>query len=397
MVDVNRLSEAFLHFTEASRSLESSYEKLKERVRYLTQEVEEKNRQLAEALGDVEEAKDYLQAVLQSMEEAVIVLDTGGRITMINRSASEMLCLEGTEVVGLRLGELDLSIEGEDTGTVLRAGGRRRDVIVSSSDVRDSQGAVRGRVVVMRDVTRIRDLELQHERNNRLIAMGEMAAKIVHEIRSPLCSIELYAGMLARELEGSSHVNLAKGISTGISSLNAILTNMLYFAKPQKPLFRQADIGKALGETVFMLLPMIESRGIGLRNSVPSGVLVPGDPELAKQLFLNILMNAIQVTPSGRAIETRLLRENGHVVIEVADEGEGIRDEDRERIFDPFFTTREKGTGLGLTIASRIVEAHGGKITVKSEGGKGSTFGLHFPVKRDQAPTMIHAGRGIFS
>jgi|Deesub1362A_J573_1020465.scaffolds.fasta_scaffold00398_5 signal transduction histidine kinase len=380
MEEISRLSEAFRNFTLASRSLETYYEKLQEKIRYLTIELEEKNRQLRDALLDAEEAKDYLKGILESLREAIVVLDPEGKVTMINRAAGEMFGLQVEEAIGRHFDSLGFSIDGEDAEAVLHTKKGRYDVIVSRSEVKDSEGLVRGRVILFQDITRIKELEAEKERNHRLIAMGEMAAKIVHEIRSPLCSIELYASMLARELEGSEHVNLAKGISTGIRSLNNVLTNMLFFARPQKPVLKPVELEKTLDETLFMLMPMIESRGIELKKSSECSAHIAGDAELLKQVFLNILLNSVQAMPDGGRIEVAIKTDDGFAVVEVADEGEGIGHEDLERIFDPFFSTKEKGTGLGLAIASKIMQAHGGTIKVKSELGKGSRFQLYLPL-----------------
>ncbi len=381
MEEISRLNEAFYNFTIASKSLETYYEKLHEKVRYLTIEVEEKNRQLKEALYDAEEAKDYLKGILQSLGEAIIVLDPDENVTMINRAAEELLGLDTEYAIGKPFNSLDFSIENEGADNVLVTKGRRYNVILSCSEVLDSEGLVRGHVILLQDITRIKELESQQERNHRLIAMGEMAAKIVHEIRSPLCSIELYASMLAKELEGTGHVDLAKGISTGIRSLNNVLTNMLFFARPQKPLFKVVDLGKTIEESVFMLMPLVEARSIRLSRGAACRAQISGDSELLKQVFLNILLNAIQVTPEGGKIEVVMRIEEGYAVVEVNDEGEGIRHENLERIFDPFFSTKEKGAGLGLAIASKIMQAHGGTIKVKSEVGKGSCFQLYFPAE----------------
>jgi signal transduction histidine kinase len=124
---------------------------------------------------------------------------------------------------------------------------------------------------------------------------------------------------------------------------------------------------------------MVGSRGILLERSVREGASLDGDAELLKQVLLNVVLNAVQATSGEGRIGVSVRKEKGAVVIEVSDEGEGIREGDLERIFDPFFSTKVKGTGLGLAIASRIMEAHGGFIRVRSELGKGSAFELHFP------------------
>ncbi|MBF0565389.1 MAG: PAS domain S-box protein [Nitrospirae bacterium] len=381
MEDIGRLNDAFYNFTEASRSLELIYEKLKERVNYLTIEVEKKNEQLEQALYDTEEVKDYLKGILESLREAIIVLDTNGKVTMFNKAAERMLGLKEADVTGMSYDELNFRVESEGAETFLIARGKKYNVFLSHSNVFDSEGSVRGAVILFQDITRIKELEAQQERNKRLIAMGEMAAQIVHEIRSPLCSIELYASMLDNELGDSPHANLARGISTGIRSLNNILTNMLLFAKSQKPRFYPMKISSILDDTLFMLMPMIESRGIILDRRNDADPTVYADNELLKQVFMNIIINAVQTTPEDGTIMVRQWSNEEFAVVDVKDEGEGIRHENLERIFDPFFSTKEKGTGLGLAIASKILLVHEGTIKVESELGSGSTFQLFLPIR----------------
>ena len=124
---------------------------------------------------------------------------------------------------------------------------------------------------------------------------------------------------------------------------------------------------------------MTASRGIPIDRDVAENPFLDGDPELLKQVLLNVALNAVQATGGGGRIGISVRREGGGAVIEVSDEGEGIREENLERIFDPFFSTKVKGAGLGLAIASRIMEAHRGFIRVRSELGMGSVFELHFP------------------
>ncbi len=394
MKDISQLNEAFQNFTLASKSLESSYARLQEKVQYLTGEIAQKNVQLGDALSKTEEAKDFLRGILESLHEAIIVLDPEKKVTMVNRAAEEFLGFSAEEVTGIPFDQLSFTIEKDGAETVLVINGRRHSVIISCSDVRDIDGGIRGQVILFQDITRIRELETLQERNHRLIAMGEMAAKIVHEIRSPLCSIELYASMLARELEGTGQMELAKGISTGIRSLNNILTNMLLFARPQKPLLGEVALNRVIDESIFMLRPMMDTRGLKLLRQGEADAVVNGDAELLKQVFLNILINAIHASPEGRTISVSVAPEDGFVVVSVRDEGEGIEEQRLESIFNPFFSTKEKGTGLGLTIASKIMQAHGGIIRVKSRVGEGATFQLCFPCLQAEAKrdTMIKEG-----
>ncbi|MBF0537674.1 MAG: PAS domain S-box protein [Nitrospirae bacterium] len=382
MEDISSLSEAFQSFTIASKSLEQIYERLQQQVHYLTIELEDKNKQLQQALYDTQEAKDYLKGILQSLREAIIVLDPHDNVTMFNRAAEKMLAMTTEDVISRPFKSLEFVIDKDGTDTYLTAGGNRYNVVISRSNILDAQGATRGVVILLQDITRIRELESQQERNKRLIAMGEMAAQIVHEIRSPLCSIELYASMLENEIGDDPNANLARGISMGIRSLNNILTNMIFFAKPQKPKLYEIKLSEVIDESLFILMPLIESRGVNLDRHTEYGDddVISGDGELLKQVFMNIIINAVQVTPDGGTVKLIEKTNDAHAIVEIIDEGEGIRHENLERIFDPFFSTKEKGTGLGLAIASKILLVHGGTIKVKSEIGKGSCFQLYLPI-----------------
>ncbi|MBI5665171.1 MAG: PAS domain-containing protein [Nitrospirae bacterium] len=378
MENAVKLNEAFHNFTQASKSLETYYEKLREKVQYLTLELEQKNTQLNRAVLELGESKDYLQAVLQSIGEAIIVLDQQDRVTMLNRAAEELLCSSRQDVTGMMFGDLPFSVEENSSGTRLTVDETTYDVILSRSTVAGPEGSVRGYVVLIKDITRTRDLERQHERNQRLISMGEMAAKIVHEIRSPLCSIELFSTMLSNDLKGTAHSDMASGISTGIKSLNNILTNMLFFAKPQKPSFADIELSDAISESVNMLIPLIQIRGIKLVQD-SYRVSVRSDMELLKQVFMNIILNAVQGMPGGGNLKITTDVNDEYVTVSVTDDGEGISPENIEKIFDPFFSTKDKGTGLGLAIANKIMQTHGGFIRAYRNQEKGSTFCISFP------------------
>lgn len=383
MMDVGQLNEAFQNFTAASRSLEVYYERLHERIRYLTYELEEKNRQLHSAFTDAEQSKDYLNAVLYSIEEAIIVVDPSSTVTMMNAAAGKLLGQPCEKVKGKNISQLDLHLKGEGSETVLTVGERAYHVIFSQSAVVDAEGEQRGSVILIKDITRLRELESRNERNQRLISMGEMAAKIVHEIRNPLCSIELFSSMLERELSDPQHKNLARGISTGISNLNTILSNMLFFARPHKPLLKLIQLDRVIGDLVAMFRPLTESKGVVLQTAL-RGCEILGDAELLKQVFMNVVINAVQAMPGGGNVVISMRESSEFVVVEVTDEGSGIPAHLGEKIFDPFFTTKDTGTGLGLAIASRIIENHGGYIRAESRAMKGSTFSIFLPIPEEK-------------
>jgi len=376
-MSVELLNEAFQNFTKASKSLEAYYEILQEKVKYLTNELEKKNKELKTALSDAEKNKDYLNAILYSLEEAIIVVDPEDRVTMLNKSAEKILGISLSATVGRVLKDLSFSLSKNNSETILTVNEKQCTVILSHSPIVDSKGSSRGNVILIKDITRLRELEIQQERDQRLKAMGEMAAKIVHEIRNPLCSMQLFSSMLENDLEKNPHKELARGISTGINSLNTILTNMLLFARPHKPSKKRIPLDRVVEESVAMLIPLIKSRNIKLKKS-HSNCDVAGDEELLKQVLINIILNAIQSLPDGGDIDIMIKENDNSIVIHVKDNGVGINSRDIEKIFNPFFTSKDTGTGLGLTIASQIMQAHNGYIKVQSEKNKGSIFSIYF-------------------
>ncbi len=377
-MSVKLLNEAFQHFTDASKSLETYYLTLQENVEHLASELEKANNELKRALSEAERNKDYLNAVLQSLEEAIITVDSNDKITVMNKSAEDLFGVHLRTALGMPFDDLECSIGSEESETILSVNGRRYSIILSRSPIVDVNNNLRGTVILIKDVTRLKELEIQQERNQRLIAMGEMAAKIVHEIRNPLCSMELFASMLAGELDRESHKELAGGISIGISNLNNILKNMLFFARPHKPSMQWIQIGRVVDDSVRIFVPLMETRRVKVENSATSHEIF-GDSELLKQVIINIISNAIQSMTDGGKVVIKTRREPQFVVVDICDSGEGILHDDMEKIFNPFFSRKDTGTGLGLTIASTIMQAHGGYIKVSSEKGKGSIFSLYFP------------------
>lgn len=380
-MDMEILSEAFRSFTTASKSLESYYGSLQEKVGYLTAELEAKNRQLNTALEDAERSKDYLNAVLYNLEEAIIVVDPQGRISLANKSAEILLGCPAASITGRDFSSLDLLISTEGADTILSSNGKKYTIILSRSQLVDAAGVQQGSVILIRDITRLREMELYHERNQRLVSMGEMAATIVHEIRNPLCTIELFSSMLEKDLSDTSQKELAGGISTGINNLNNILTNMLFFARPQKPDMKDIRLDKVIEDSVLIFRSYTESRKVKVFRSL-FDCSIRGDSELLKQVFMNVIVNAVQSMPEGGEINIKMRDMDLVAGVDIIDNGAGIRREYIEKIFDPFFSTKDRGTGLGLAIASRIVQAHEGYITVNSGEGRGSTFTLCFPKGR---------------
>jgi len=261
--------------------------------------------------------------------------------------------------------------------------GHEQFLSVSGSLVSDVQGNNSGLTIVLKDITRLKELELQSQRAKQLQAMGEMAVQLAHEIRNPLGSIELFASLLRNELRGQDdYRGWADQIVTGVKFLNNIVTNMLTFARTSRPQAKPLELKGLILETLAFVEPVLQQRKIHLQRPEPEGnaVLCMGDAGMLRQMFLNLFMNALQAMPESGQLAVRVQSDHrGTVRIEVEDSGIGIPSQNLGRIFDPFFTTHEKGTGLGLALVHQIVENHQGRIAAESAFGKGTRFTIWLP------------------
>lgn len=223
------------------------------------------------------------------------------------------------------------------------------------------------------------------KRAERLYALGQLSAGLAHEIRNPLASIAGAAGILRRNshLE-PRHSECLQIIDRECQRLNRLLSNFLDFARPRAPRFEETAIGPVIDSVVELAEHAIGRTPVVLRKEVdPALPPVECDPELLKQVLLNLIINAIQAMPDGGEVLTFAGRHNARVLIQVRDQGCGIAREDRDRIFDPFFTTKRTGTGLGLSVAHQIVEQHGGLLSSEPNVDKGMTFSVLLPLTRE--------------
>ena len=230
-------------------------------------------------------------------------------------------------------------------------------------------------------------------RSEKMAALGQLSAGIAHEIRNPLTSIKIFIQSLEKEIDlDENQEEDFRIIMKEIDRINENITRFLNFARPEEPLFQAINTSALMKNTVNLLAAKLKNSGIRLDISLPDDhPPVEGDPKQLAQVFLNLLLNAVEAMPQGGMLTIRSavkvnpdsLQEFLQLIIK--DTGHGIPEKDRPYLFDPFFTTKAGGTGLGLSIVYSIIQKHNGRIEVESELGKGSSFILSLPIQKEGA------------
>jgi two-component system sensor histidine kinase HydH len=224
------------------------------------------------------------------------------------------------------------------------------------------------------------------KRAERLHALGQLSAGLAHEIRTPLASIEGAAAIVQRRSQAEEECHecheLLDIIQKESRRLNRLLTSFLDFAKPRRPDLKMVEIDDLFNSVIALAQHAGNNRRLEIRKDTPLELSrLECDPELLKQVLLNLMMNAIQAMPQGGTI-VLAARQNGNTVtIDVHDQGCGISEDNLDRVFDPFFTTKESGSGLGLSVADQIIRQHGGMLTIARSSPEGATVRISLPVK----------------
>jgi signal transduction histidine kinase len=272
------------------------------------------------------------------------------------------------------------------------------------SRIHDEQGAVVGATLFFKDLTRVEQMEERDRLRDRLAALGEMAAAIAHEVKNPLASIEVMAGVLKRQLsEQPEALENLNDIIKEAKMANAIVVEVLEFVRPIQLQVERVSLAEVLKDSITLAEGKMRRGAVSIHSE-----LAPEVPELLadghqlRQLFSNLLANAFEALGGEGHVDIRTTLLPGEeeatstgeplapqVVVEVRDNGPGIGPDDLERIFSPFFTTKPQGTGLGLAIVRKVVDAHDGRIDAVSAPGRGATFRVTLPV----VPSVRNIGR----
>jgi two-component system sensor histidine kinase FlrB len=366
----NRRSElqaAFRAFGSVSEQLSGAFESLRSQVAQLQSE-------LGEARAGREHLAARLSALLKGLPGGVLVLDSAGAIQEYNPAAAQLLGepLFGQPFTAV-LARAAVSARGVGEQAELRSG---RFINVSRRELKDGGG-----VVLLADVTEAHLMQVFLTRQQRLLTMGELAAGLAHQIRTPLAAALLYASQMTLGSRDSSDLKRCAEKTVGsLKQLDKLVNDMLAFAHGGAA--REAVSVSALLEQVAQWLRPALRDGVRLtiRTQAPDLMVRANAPSLVSAV-LNLASNALQAAPSMLNLELLARRTScGRAQIVVSDDGPGVPAHIRERIFEPFFTTRPSGNGIGLSIVKSVVEAHGGSVCLAASSG-GATFVIELPAE----------------
>jgi len=401
--DERFLLRAFHSFAQAAESLERSYGSLRAEVERLRRELEASNADLARSLAENRAMRLHLDRILEGLPCGVLVTSGEGEISRANPEAARLLGLAdgrtalAASISGLarpvrqlleqacrREGEQELSLPGENGDTRWLAA---RHALIAD-------GASPASVFILRDISERKHLEEAQARLRREQALAEMSAMLAHEVRNPLETLELFAGLLAESgLEGERREWVGH-LQAGLRTLAATVNNVLHFHSLPEPVRAPVNLGELLDWARDFFQPLARQSHITLSSQNRlQGVLLAADRHRFEQVLLNLVLNAVRAMPGGGWIEIggHPSRDGRAAVIRVADTGPGISPEHLPRIFEPGFTTRAASPGLGLAVCQKIIQQHGGTIAAASRPGSGATFTLTLPLLANPAPATAAA------
>ena len=368
------LQRAFAVFNQVSAELTQAYGALQNRVTSLTEELAVANGELRRQYQEKEALSERLSSLLDALPAGVVLLDAGAVIAAVNPAAMAMF---GQAMIGQHWGDV-VRQHLEPTMTVGEWLLRDGRVSIAESAL-PSAG---GKILLIHDVTAANRMKTELERNQRLAAMGEMAASLAHQLRTPLAAALLYTSNLGQAgVADEARARFSDKATGQLRRLERLIQDVLLFARGESIGRDVIPAGDLLLEAAQTIEPLMREHGLEFVavDECEQAIIVGGRKALFGAL-INLLENAMQATPEGGKICLTGQRRGDVLMLSVSDSGPGISRETQARIFEPFFTTKGQGTGLGLAIAVGVARAHGGSIDLYSELGAGAEFVMTLPL-----------------
>jgi two-component system, NtrC family, sensor histidine kinase HydH len=352
------------------------------------------------ARRSLQDTSAFANEVVSHLPVGLIATDRSGRVTFFNSAAEQITGLDRHLIQNQKpdrfLPEALCGVQNQ-LDQVIIVTEREMEcrftpekpipISISAARIANESGEFLGQVLIMRDLREIRRLQNEVRRQEKLAAMGGLAAGVAHEVRNPLSSIKALATFFAEQFEEGSESNeAAKVMVQEVDRLNRVITELLEFSRPTDLKRQVCEVKELINRSIQLIQQEAANKHIDIKVNLPESLCTAWiDPDRLTQCLLNLYVNAIQAMAGGGTLTVGgTPGEDGDVKIVVSDTGGGIPGDQVDKIFNPYFTTKGKGTGLGLAIVQKIVSDHGGSIAVQSANGQGASFSICIPCHHAQ-------------
>ena len=363
--------EALASLAAVSRELDGGYRELQREVRQLRADLAATRTARLHELAEKERLLSRLASLLAALPGGVVIVDSRDTIRDANPAAlamlGEPLLGEAWPDVAARNPELESGRRG------------RRHLATGSRDLGDDGE----RVVLITDTTELHDLQDKLGRRQRLAALGEMAAQLAHQIRTPLASTTLYLAQLARDDLGTGdRARICARLTDRLRHMESLIESMLGFVRGRPPQLHLLPLRQVLDQAVIAVTPRLPETARLMVTPVDHTLWLEGDADALVGMLCNLVINALEIAEDSVRIEIWAgATSRDTLQIRVRDNGPGIRDDAMAKLFDPFFTTRAGGTGLGLAVVAMTAAHHGGEVTARNRDGGGAEFIIDLPAR----------------
>ncbi len=398
------LTKGFELFSEETERLDSAYGDLRLQFRAVNQKLEDTNVRLANKVQELHVLTAYLDNILSHMSQGILFIDIEGNLTTYNQAAEAILEKPRNEILFQRFSDhfgdkvlgfsIQQALEEKKPPKISYVSiefpeGKKKELEVESTflsqkpDSPQNLDFTQGLIILIRDITELRRLQISASRQDRLAALGEMAAQVAHEIRNPLGGIKGFASLLARDLkEEPEKKRLAEYIVEGSDTLDRLVAQVLNYSRPLSLDLKETDLKKMLEEWKEAFeADSHPEKEIKISLLAKETLSVPVDQGMLKLALNNLAANSVQAIEKKGFVKIDLKKNGEMAEIIVTDNGCGIPQEHLKKLFSPFFSTKANGNGLGLAEVHKVVQGHGGEISVTSEPGKGTQFILKLPIR----------------
>ena len=349
------------------------------------------------------ETKTLNDLIIENAADGVIAINRQGDVTTMNPAAEQITGYKLHELVGQSyaklfadtqfyspvLDTLEYGTEHVAQEVSFPGRGRTIEISVTTSRIHNAHGELIGALVIFSDLTARKETQRRLAQTERLATLGELMAGVAHEVRNPLTAIRGYVQIIRQQTSLPEHQEYLSVVLNEIDSINKVIQQLLDFSRPRQSQWQQVQLNALIEEALIL----VQTSGIQARIAFTTELdthlpAIVADRELLKQVILNILINAVQAIGARGDIRIRTWQYTAsQQAVMIEDNGSGIDTAIQKKIFDPFFTTKASGTGLGLALSQRIINAHQGDIHVTSMPGCGATFTLILPLNPQRTPS----------